>query len=309
MDNPIDDFEAGRIRATVKWLTGALWYGLLALVGLWILQRPVLDAVRRTDGFRDLRGILTLIAWLLVLAMLAAFFHLVAALVRWNRALPWIEPTAAAVEPVASSATRTAFPAPVTLVAGGCLVIATITSLIALLVVLANPPWLSDLIGPSNWTDFEDLLVTMFAGAVGGSVSAVVAYLKHASEVKDFDPAYLPWYAARPVIGLLLGMIGFFLIKGGLLATLPEVSGQDFNNFGIAAMGALIGLFSKNAIEKLREVFHTVFASRADVLDEVLQRLQKALSPEQWARVTEALRSTQQPPAPSGDVRETKEGS
>jgi hypothetical protein len=106
------------------------------------------------------------------------------------------------------------------------------------------------------------------------------------------------------VLGLLLGMIGFFLMKGGLLATLPQVSGQDFNNFGIAAIGALIGLFSKNAIEKLREIFHTVFASRAEVLDQVLQRLQEALPSEEWTKVEKVVRSAPRSTTSSADVQE-----
>ena len=82
----------------------------------------------------------------------------------------------------------------------------------------------------------------------------VLGYLTHASIEKNFDVSYLPWYIARPFMGLMLGLLFFFLFKGGLLATLPGNS-QDLNDFGLAGIGGLVGLFSKNAIEKLREIF------------------------------------------------------
>jgi hypothetical protein len=102
-----------------------------------------------------------------------------------------------------------------------------------------------------------------------------VGYLKHASEQKDFDFAYVPWYFARPIMGLLLGLIFFLLLKAGLLATYPEIASEDaaVNEWGIAGISALVGLFSKPAIEKLREVFNVLFRTDAERDDDLLARL------------------------------------
>lgn len=115
----------------------------------------------------------------------------------------------------------------------------------------------------------------MLAAAVGGCIGTILGYLKHASIEKNFDVAYLPWYVARPFMGLLLGLL-FFLFKGGLLATLPG-GAPDLNDFGLAGIGGLIGLFSKNAIEKLREIFNVLFATQEDRDQSLYDRLPKDL--------------------------------
>jgi hypothetical protein len=62
-------------------------------------------------------------------------------------------------------------------------------------------------------------------------------------------------------MGMLLGLIFYFLIRGGLLAVMGPSQEEitDLNNWGLAAIGALVGLFSRNAISKLREIFRTMF--------------------------------------------------
>lgn len=300
--------DSGRRLRPVALLAGVIWYGLLLLIALWILGGPVYEAARRIEGPADVRGILALAVALLWLVLVTAFFFLVAALARWSRTLRWAvpaapPPSAAAGEPPPAAPGK-AFPAPVTLIAGGWLVVAAFVSLGLLLVVLVNPPWLRALIGPSHQTDLEDLLVTMLAGAVGGCVSAMLAYLEHASEKKNFDSAYLPWYIARPLLGLLLGLVGFFVAKGGLLATVPETDGQDFNDYGLAGLGCMIGLFSKQAIEKLREIFQTIFVSRAQARGEVVERAARNLPPEVAAQVRKAVGvpPPRQPPPPEGEA-------
>jgi hypothetical protein len=42
---------------------------------------------------------------------------------------------------------------------------------------------------------------------------------------------------------------------------------------GLAGVGALVGLFSKNAIEKLREVFDTLFSTKKGTEQSILDRL------------------------------------
>jgi len=286
-------------RETVLRLAAILWYGLLAYLSLIILGGPVHRAATAIRGWQDARGILDLVEALLGLVLLVVLFFLLAALVRWSSDLP----RAGAAAPVADEKAKKkppaagAFPAPVTVVAGVWLLVVAALSVAGLAILIAAPDWLEKLIGPIRNTDVEDLLVTAMAGAVGGSVSTLLAYLKHASEDKNFDPAYLPWYVARPLLGVLLGLITFFLVKGGLLATLPEVAGKDFNNLGLAGLGSLVGMFSKNAVEKLREVFHTIFSTHADARHgaerALLARLQGALPAEVWSQVQGVLKPSE----------------
>ncbi|HSR68719.1 MAG TPA: hypothetical protein VLU25_12345 [Acidobacteriota bacterium] len=111
----------------------------------------------------------------------------------------------------------------------------------------------------------QDAMIAMLAAGIGSCISTLLAYLKHASSLRDFDPAYTPWYLCRPLMGVMLGLVFYFLLKGGFLATV-NASGDadvgDFNDWGLAGISALVGLFTKNAVEKLGEVFQTLFRSR-----------------------------------------------
>jgi hypothetical protein len=46
-------------------------------------------------------------------------------------------------------------------------------------------------------------------------------------------------------------------MRGGLLSTSARV--EDVSPFGVSAVAGMVGLFSKQATDKLREVFDTLF--------------------------------------------------
>jgi hypothetical protein len=113
----------------------------------------------------------------------------------------------------------------------------------------------------------NEALVMIFAAGVGSAITTLLAFLRHASNQKDFDRAQLPWYVVRPLNGMMLGLVFYFLIRGGLLLTIggSVTATQDLNVWGLAGIGSLVGLFSKNAIDKLREIFHVIFQTEGDV--------------------------------------------
>lgn len=129
-------------------------------------------------------------------------------------------------------------------------------------------------------SQIQELLVIMFAAGVGSSVTNILGFLSHASVQKDFDPAYTPWYIARPVLAMLLGLIFYFVIKGGLIVLTAgnTTSGvNELNLWTLSAIGALVGLFSQNAFEKLRKLFDTLFITEADKKDKMNRKLLKRL--------------------------------
>jgi hypothetical protein len=130
--------------------------------------------------------------------------------------------------------------------------------------------------GPSE--DMRNLLVTILAAGVGSMITTILGYLKHASQQRDFKLSFVPWYFARPLIGVLLGVVFYFVLKGGLLVTVGAASAGTINVYGLGGLAALVGLFSKNAVEKLRDVFATLFTSEADVQAGLLQKLPDDLS-------------------------------
>lgn len=126
--------------------------------------------------------------------------------------------------------------------------------------------------------DMRNLLVTILAAGIGSMITTILGYLKHASQQRDFKLSFVPWYFARPLIGVLLGVVFYFVLKGGLLVTVGAAGADTINVYGLGGLAALVGLFSKNAVEKLRDVFATLFTSEADVQAGLLQKLPDDLS-------------------------------
>jgi hypothetical protein len=60
-----------------------------------------------------------------------------------------------------------------------------------------------------------------------------------------------------PFIGMALALIFYFVVRGGLLST--GAAASNMSVFGVAAVAGLVGMFSKQATDKLREWFDNLF--------------------------------------------------
>jgi hypothetical protein len=76
-----------------------------------------------------------------------------------------------------------------------------------------------------------------------------------------FGKSWTWFYLLRPVIGMALALVFYFVIRGGFLTT--SGGAKDINPYGIAALAGMVGMFSKQATDKLGEVFGTLFRSAA----------------------------------------------
>lgn len=74
-----------------------------------------------------------------------------------------------------------------------------------------------------------------------------------------FSKSWTWFYLLRPVIGMALALVFYFVIRGGFLTT--SGGAKDINPYGIAALAGMVGMFSKQATDKLGEVFGTLFRS------------------------------------------------
>jgi len=264
----------------LHWLIALAWYGTGLYLVLLLIRGPLLDALHRYRlHLDDPVALLDVAGTGLGGVLLVAFFVLVDLLVRRTVEAAVHED---ATPPGESNPPESgkAFPARITLLVGGWLLVISLVSTVGLFAAIVKPPWLQALLPGAREADPVFVaLVMMFAAAVGGCIGTILGYLKHASIDKDFDVSYLPWYVARPIIGLMLGLIFFFLFKGSLLATVPGGVAGNLNDFGLAGLGGLIGLFSKNAVEKLRELFNTLFATQEDRDRAIYDRLPEELKP------------------------------
>ena len=111
--------------------------------------------------------------------------------------------------------------------------------------------------------------VAALAAGVGAIAATMYSYLDHAaSKDADWQKKYVPWYILRPFVGSVLGVIFFWLMRGGILAVLPADGGRhylDLDFYGLAGICALVGMFSRRAMLKLRDVFAVLFVLKDDL--------------------------------------------
>ena len=71
------------------------------------------------------------------------------------------------------------------------------------------------------------------------------------------------WYYFRPFIGAGLALVFYAAMRGGFMAiaTGSNAKASELNPFGLVAIAALVGMFSRAATMKLGEVFDTLFKS------------------------------------------------
>jgi hypothetical protein len=74
-----------------------------------------------------------------------------------------------------------------------------------------------------------------------------------------------------PFIGAALALIFYLAIRGGFLT--EATTGADINLYGLVAISGLVGMFSKQATNKLSELFTTLF--KTDKEAELKDKLSK----------------------------------
>jgi hypothetical protein len=119
------------------------------------------------------------------------------------------------------------------------------------------------------------LFLVLLTGALGSFVHAATSFVTYVGN-RSLTPSWIWWYVLRPFVGMGIAGIFYFVIRGGLvlLSAAPDI--EKLSPYGLAAFAALSGLFSKQATDKLSEIFDNLFKTqkgkgdeeRADKLDE-----------------------------------------
>jgi hypothetical protein len=123
-----------------------------------------------------------------------------------------------------------------------------------------TPTQVSFFFGHLTWspsTDAALLALVGVAGVLGSLLHTMNSFAVHVAD-NDFRPSWNWWYLIRPLVGAGLALLTYLLIRGQLLGLNGPTT--DLNPYGVAGLAALTGLFSKQAVTKLGEVFDTLFA-------------------------------------------------
>lgn len=102
------------------------------------------------------------------------------------------------------------------------------------------------------------IVVMIIAGAIGACVFSLSTIAHHLAK-KTFGVEWQAWYFLRPFTGSGLAMIFYFLVRGGLLTLGANL--QNLNLIVIAGLSGLIGMFSEQALRKLRGLADTTFGA------------------------------------------------
>jgi hypothetical protein len=116
------------------------------------------------------------------------------------------------------------------------------------------------------------LVMVVVVATIGSIVHVATSFGSYVGN-RTFKAQWTWWYVLRPLVGASIAILLYFAVVGGILSVTSEPS--DVSPFGLAAIAGLAGLFSKQATDKLEEVFNTAFrvgkeagdAQRADKLD------------------------------------------
>lgn len=95
-------------------------------------------------------------------------------------------------------------------------------------------------------------LIVLFAGIVGAAIRGIFSFFWHLGR-KDFSFSWLWFYLLLPFFGGTLSLILYFVIRGGFYSG-SVGKALALNVFSFAALGALTGLFSDQAMAKLKLV-------------------------------------------------------
>lgn len=104
------------------------------------------------------------------------------------------------------------------------------------------------------------VIISFVGGALGGTLHGIASLTAHVSHA-DFDRRWTMWYLVNPLVGASLATVFLCVLQAGLGGQAAPTTG---GLYGIAAVATLVGLFSRHALRKLKEIFDVAFANRID---------------------------------------------
>jgi hypothetical protein len=115
------------------------------------------------------------------------------------------------------------------------------------------------------------ILIALLMGGLGAFISSALSFSTYWGSCQ-LKASWGLWYLFRPPVGMALGALTYFLLRGGLLNGGGNVSAVS--PFGVAGIAGVMGMFVKEATDKLRKVAVALFTGedkekpRADPLAE-----------------------------------------
>lgn len=114
------------------------------------------------------------------------------------------------------------------------------------------------------WDEVRLLWIVIFAGALGSLIHALRSVYWYVGN-RNLVRSWLAKYLLMPFAGSALAVMFYFVIRGGFFS--PQSDFSQTSPFGFAALSAMVGLFSEQAVLKLKQVAETVLSKPEEGAD------------------------------------------
>jgi len=109
------------------------------------------------------------------------------------------------------------------------------------------------------------LLIVIIVGAVGGLIHVMRSFYWYVGN-RNLKTSWLLMYLLVPFVAAGLALLFFLIIRGGFGQSVPTQSTVD----AYAALAALVGMFSQQALAKLKNIAESVFTGAEKGKDQAL---------------------------------------
>ncbi|MBM2845652.1 MAG: hypothetical protein HW407_964 [Bacteroidetes bacterium] len=104
--------------------------------------------------------------------------------------------------------------------------------------------------------------LVLAAGVLGRSLVGLTSLVWFRAHRRLFK-SWTLWYFAQPLIAGMLAEVFYIVVRAGFLTPNSTV-----NLYGVVAISGLVGMFTREAMDKLSDVFKTLFASKTGETNE-----------------------------------------
>lgn len=101
------------------------------------------------------------------------------------------------------------------------------------------------------------LLIVALAGALGGLVHTLRSLYWYVGN-RELVLSWMIKYILLPLVGTTLALVFYFVIRAGFFA--PGAKVEHTSLYGFAAVAGLVGMFSEQAVLKLKELAETLLS-------------------------------------------------
>jgi hypothetical protein len=141
-------------------------------------------------------------------------------------------------------------------------------------IVLLIRFWPSTDVDPQKWKtacpapftcelsdDARVIVIVLISGGAGAMVHALRSFSAHMG-TRHLTVGWGWWYLLRPLEGAVIALAFYLVLRGGLIGSnaADQTTAKVISIYGMAGIAVLVGMFSQEAVAKLKVVAETLFS-------------------------------------------------